>query len=74
MFVRYKKDQFRDEVVEKINSKEGIKWVHYGVRVKGYSLEAQIKLIKVMGFSPETTAEEIKRSFVEQQCGEVREC
>ena len=38
----------------------------YGVGVKGYSLDAEVKFIRVLGVSPETTKEEVKRVFQEE--------
>jgi hypothetical protein len=65
LFVRFSEDRFRDEVLAKIQSTEGLIWSEYRVRIKGYSLDAQVKFIRLLGVSPETGAEEVKRSFVE---------
>ena len=48
-------------------------WGDYGVRVKGYSLDAQVKFIRLLGVSPETGEEEIKKTFLEVGIGEVIE-
>ena len=73
IFVRFAEDRFRDEVVARIRS-EGVNWSEYKVRVKGYSLDAQVKFIRLLGISPETEAPEIKRAFQEAGIGEVIEC
>ena len=73
LFVRFSEDKFRDEVLARIQSTEGLIWSDYRVRIKGYSLDAQVKFIRLLGVSPETGAEEIKRSFVEAGIGEVLE-
>ena len=38
----------------KVQSGEGVVWSEYGVKVKGYSLDAQVKFIRPLGVSPET--------------------
>ena len=48
-------------------------WCEYGVRVKGYSLDAEVKFIRLLGVSPETGEEEIKKTFMEVGIGEVIE-
>ena len=53
-------EKFRDEVVARVQSAEGLTWTDYKVRVKGYSLDAQVKLIRLLGVSPETGEDEIK--------------
>ena len=71
LFIRFSEDVFRDEVVAKIQSPAGLVWSDYRVRVKGYSLDAQVKFIRLLGVSPETGEDEIKRSFTEAGIGEV---
>ena len=73
LFVRFSEDRFRDEVIAKIQSAAGLIWSDYRVRVKGYSLDAQVKFIRLLGVSPETGEDEIKRSFAEAGIGEVIE-
>ena len=60
LFIRFSEDSFRDEVVAKIQSPAGLVWSDYRVRVKGYSLDAQVKFIRLLGVSPETGEDEIK--------------
>ena len=56
-----------------MKSAEGVTWTEYGVRVKGYSLDAQVKFIRLLGVSPETQEEEIKTTFQELGIGEIIE-
>ena len=51
----------------------GLKLSSYGVRVKGYSLDAQVKFIRVLGVSPETTEAEIRSTFQDMDLGEIVE-
>ena len=73
LFVKFKTEHARDHVNERVQSPEGISWTSYGVRVRGYSLEAQVKRMVLLGASPETTSEEIKSSFAEAGIGEIVE-
>ena len=41
--------------------------------MKGYSLDAQVKFIRVLGVSPETEEDEIRGTFQELGLGEVVE-
>ena len=43
------------------------------LKVKGYSLDAQVKFIRLMGASPEITEVEIKETFQSLEIGEVIE-
>ena len=43
------------------------------MKVKGYSLDAQVKFIRLLGVSPETGEEDIKRTFLEVGIGEIVE-
>ena len=61
IFVRFSEDRFRDHIAAKIRSSEGITWSEYKVKVKGYSLDAEVKFIRLLGVSPETELQEIKR-------------
>ena len=54
-----------------MQSPGGVKWSGYGVKVKGYSLDAQVKFIRVLGVSPETEEDEIRDTFQELGLGEV---
>ena len=60
-------------MVQKLQSPEGVIWGDYGVRVQGYSLDAQVKFIRLLGVSPETGEEKIKKTFLEVGIGEVIE-
>ena len=71
LFVKFKPGGAREEVVARLQSDVGIKWSAYGVRLKGYSLDAQVKFIRLLGVPPETTKEEIKDCFRDQGLGEV---
>ena len=73
IFLRFSEEKFCDEIVARIQSPEGVIWTDYKVRVKGYSLDAQVKLIRLLGVSPETEEDEIKRTFMEVGIGEVME-
>ena len=43
LFVKFKTEHSRNYVNERVQSPEGIFWTSYGLRVRGYSLEAQVK-------------------------------
>ena len=73
IFVKCASDKGRDELVSRLQSKEGIVWKDYRVKVKGYSLDASVKFIRVLGVSPETSEKEIKRVFLEVGIGTVIE-
>ena len=73
IFLKFSEDQWRDKVVEKLQSADGVIWREYGVKVRGYSLDAEVKFFRLLGVSPETDAEEIKRSFKEAEIGDVIE-
>ena len=42
-----------------------------GVHVKGHSLDVNVKVIGVLGVSPETTSDDIKYTFLQVGIGEV---
>ena len=71
IFIKCSEERFRDELVLKIQSEEGVTWTDYRVRVKGYSLDAGVKFIRLLGVSPETEEEEIRTTFREENIGEV---
>ena len=73
IFVKFCDDQWRDQVVERLQSNEGVVWKEYGVKVKGYSLDAEVKFFRLLGVSPETGEEEIKKTFMDVGIGEVIE-
>ena len=71
IFMKFSDDQWRDRAVERLQSADGVTWKDYGVKVRGYSLDAEVKYFRLLGVSPETSAEEIKRTFLETGIGEV---
>ena len=73
IFVKFSDEEWRDKVVDKLQSADGIVWNDYGVKVKGYSLDAEVKFFRLLGVSPETSEEEIKRTFLTLGIGEVIE-
>ena len=60
IFMKFKSDFWRDSIVAKLQSTEGIVWKEYGVKVRGYSIDAEVKYFRLLGASPETSAEDIK--------------
>ena len=73
LFLKFKSEQIRDEVAAKLQNRNGVMWTEYQVSVRGYSLDAMVKVITVLGASPETDEEEIKAAFQEAGLGEVIE-
>ena len=73
IFIKFSEEKWRDAVMARVQSPGGVRWSGYGVRVKGYSLDAQVKFIRVLGVSPETEEDEIKETFQELGLGEVVE-
>ena len=73
LFLKFKSEQIRDEVALKLQNRNGVMWTEFGVSVRGYSLDATMKVITVLGASPETDEEEIKAAFQEAGLGEVIE-
>ena len=73
LFVKFKSEDSRDQVVASLQAPNGLLWTDYGVRVKGHSLDATVKIITVLGASPETTEEEMKSAFIDAGIGEVVE-
>ena len=71
LFIKCSEERYRDEIVMKIQSEQGVVWSDYRVRVKGYSLDAQVKFIRLLGVSPETTEDEIRTTFRDENIGEV---
>ena len=72
IFVKFSEDKFRDQVVARIRA-SGVLWKDYGVTVKGYSLDAEVKFIRLLGVSPETGEDEIKSVFKEVGIGNIIE-
>ena len=52
IFVRFSEDKFRDCIASNICSNEGVMWSEYNVKVKGYSIDAEVKFIRLLGVSP----------------------
>ena len=73
LFVKFKSENSRDQVVGRLQAPNGLKWTDYGVNVRGHSLDVTVKIITVLGASPETTEEEMKTAFVDAGIGEVVE-
>ena len=73
LFVKFKSENSRDQVVGRLQAPNGLMWTDYGVNVRGHSLDATVKVITVLGASPETTEEEMKAAFVDAGIGEVVE-
>ena len=73
LFVKFKSETSRDQMVARIQAQNGLLWTEYGVKVRGHSLDASVKIITVLGACPETTEEEMKAAFIEAGIGEVVE-
>ena len=73
IFVRFSEEKLRDEVVTRLQSPQGGIWSDYKVRVKGYSLDAQVNFVRLLGVSHETGEEEIRETFMDVGIGEVIE-
>ena len=73
IFVRFSEDKFRDSIAAKIRSDRGIVWSEYKVKVRGYSLDSEVKFIRLLGVSPETEPQEIKQAFKEAGIGDIVE-
>ena len=71
IFIKFKSEDVRDQVVASLQTMNGVRWTVYGVNVRGHSLDANVKLIRVLGVSPETAADDINNTFVEVGVGEV---
>ena len=41
------------------------------MKVKGYSLDAEVKFVRLLGVNDETGADEIKKTFSDQGIGEI---
>ena len=73
IFIKFRTELVRDQVVARLQTMNEVMWTEYGVSVRGHSLDAKVKVITVLGASPETTEEEVKAAFVESGIGEVVE-
>ena len=73
LFIKFKTENSRDEVVTRLQATNGLMWTEYGVKVRGHSLDGTVRIITVYGASPETTEQEVKAAFVETGIGEVIE-
>ena len=69
LFIKFKSEEIRDQMVVRLQT--GVFWTDYGVSVRGHSLDADVKLIRVLGVSPETTADDIRNTFTQVGVGEV---
>ena len=69
VFIKFKSEEIRDQMVERLQT--GVMWTEYGVSVRGHSLDADVRLIRVLGVSPETSAEDIRNTFNQVGVGEV---
>ena len=73
LFIKFNSEGARDKINARVQSPEGVTWTHYGVWIKGYNLDAQVKRISLLGAGPETTAEDINLTFQQLGIGEVVE-
>ena len=73
IFIRFSDDRYRDLIVSRIRSSQGVMWSDYRVKVKGYSLDAKVKFIRLLGVSPETESDEIVKVIKEVGIGDVIE-
>ena len=71
IFIKFNSEDVRDQIVARLQGMNGVMWTDYGVSVRGHSLDANVKIIRILGVSPETTAEDIKNTFVQVGVGEV---
>ena len=65
VFIKFKNEGAKNQVVNRLKSGQGILWSEYGVHVRGYNLDANVKQIRILGISPETSAEDIKQTFAQ---------
>ena len=72
IFVRFSEDRYRDLIAAKIRN-EGVSWTEYKVKIKGYSLDSEVKFMRLLGVSQETDASEIKKVFSEVEIGDIIE-
>lgn len=49
LFVRFTNDEKRDSALARIRSAEGLTWSDYKVKVRGYSLDAKVKFVRLLG-------------------------
>ena len=52
LFVKFSSEVWRDAVMARVQSAGGVGWTAYRVKVRAYSLDAQVKSIKLLGVSP----------------------
>ena len=71
LFIKFKNEGARSQIVNRLQSPQGVPWTEYGVSVRGHKLDSNVKVIRLLGISPETTAEEIKNTFSQIGIGEV---
>ena len=73
LFIRFTDKQQKDSALAKIRSAEGLTWSDYKVKVRGYSLDAKVKFVRLLGVSPETGEDEIRKTFLDVGIGEIIE-
>ena len=71
VFVKFKNEGAKNIIASRLQSPSGVLWSEYGVHVKGYCLDSNVKVIRVLGVSPETSSEDIKSTFSQVGIGEV---
>ena len=74
VFIKFKYEGAKNQIVSKLQSPQGMLWSEYGVQVCSHNLDSNVKLIRVLGI---TTAEDIKETFSQvgghRRCGELKE-
>ena len=48
IFIKFKTEQVRDDVVARLQGMNGVMWTEYGVPVRGHSLDVDMKVITVL--------------------------
>ena len=71
IFIKMKTEDSRNKLVAKLQSPGGVMWTEYGVFVRGHCLDASVKVIRLLGVSPESDAEDIRKTFMEVGIGDV---
>ena len=71
IIIKFRTREKRDQVVDRLQTANGVLWTEYGVSVRGHSLDANVRVIRVLCVSPETTAVGIKSTFQQVGVGEV---
>ena len=71
IFIKMKREDTRNQLVKKLQAPGGVLWSEYGVYVRGYCLDANVKVIRLLGVSPESNAEDIIKTLKEVGIGDV---